>query len=192
MTAHTTKPRPQEDKLSREYRDALLQEARRVSPTDMPQALLDLKEAALRFLDCTKGHKEISKRADALGQIQREIRDLSRVEDADDGIAAAIKKLKVDGGCKQIITSLAAALAADSRKNRDAILDQCSNSIEALSEQVKGQVISDFLEFNASLNADNVKAVFNNPEHKKGGQLNKIEEVIARIKQEYLKAHRRI
>jgi hypothetical protein len=184
MTAQTTtKPRPQEDKLSREYRDALLQEARRVSPTDMPQALLDLKEAALRFLDCTKGHKEISKRADALGQIQREIRDLSRLKDADDGIAAAIKKLKVDGGCQQIVTSLAAALAADSRKNRDAILDQCSNSIEALSAQVKGQVISDFLEFNASLNADNVKAVFNNPEHKKGGQLNKIEDVIAKIKQ---------
>ena len=49
MTAQTTKSRPQEDKLSQEYRDALLKEARRLSPTDMPQALLDLEKAALRF-----------------------------------------------------------------------------------------------------------------------------------------------
>lgn len=187
MTAQTTKPRPQEDKLSREYRDALLQEARRVSPTDMPQALLDLKEAALRFLDCTKGHKEISKRADALMQIQRDISGLSRLEDADNGILAAMRKLKADGGGSQIVSSLAAALAVGSRRDRDEILDKCSKSIEALSEQVSGQVISDFLRFSRSLNADNVKAVFNNPEHKKGGQLNKIEEVIARIKQVDLK-----
>jgi len=189
MTNLTTnsRSRTEGDQLSQEYKFELLKEARRVSPTEMPEALLDLQKAALTFLDCTGRHKEISTRVEELKKIASQIKNLLQLDDADDGIAAGVRLLKADSECGTIAKNLSSALATTNKQDRNKILTNCGESLSGLIEQLPARVLQDYITFHKSIKSGEVSNILSNPQYKKSGQLQSIEDVINRIKTEDLK-----